>query len=85
MTSAVSINRQWVIVLNNGDVVIDWGDGVFQDVMNGAFLPEVDQTGSHPVQDNECAWLEKAGAIQGFDKTQVYVYDLPARSKKSLE
>ncbi len=85
MTSAVSINRQWVIVLCNGDIVVDWGDGVFQDVMSGSFLPVVDQTGSHPVQDNECSWLEKAGAIQGFDKFQVYVYDLPARLKKSLE
>jgi hypothetical protein len=85
MPSALPINRQWVIVLNNGDVIIDWGDGVFQDVMSGTFLTAVDQTGSHPVQDDECSWLEKAGAIQGFDKFQVYVFDLPIRSKKSIE
>lgn len=84
MPAAVPISRQWVVVLKNGDVVVDWGD-IFQDIISGKFLTVVDQTGSHPIQDDECTWLEKTGRIQGFDRTQVYVFGLPERSKKSME
>ena len=85
MTAAVPINRHWVIVLHNGDVIIDWGDGVFQDIISGAFVPAVEQAGSHAIQNDECAWLESSGVIQGFDATQVYVTQLPLRHREPLE
>jgi len=85
MTAAVPISRHWVIVLHNGDIVIDWGEGVFQDVISGAFLPTVDQAGSHAIQNDECAWLESSGVIQGYDAAQVYVTHLPMRQRESLE
>ena len=85
MTAAVPINRHWVIVLNNGDVVIDWGDGVFQDVISGEFLTTVNQTGSHAIQNDECVWLESSGVIQGYDTAEVYVTHLPLRHQQSLE
>lgn len=84
MPTAVPINRQWVIVLKNGNIIIDWGDNVFQDIISGEILTTVDQTGSHPIQDDECSWLERTGCIQGFDRVQVYVYDLPEIPKKSM-
>lgn len=85
MHAAVPINRQWVIVLKNGDVIVDWGGDIYQDVVSGEFLSAVDQTGSHPIQDDECTWLETTGRIQDFDKGYVYVYGLPERPKKSME
>lgn len=85
MIAAVPISRQWVIVLHNGDIVIDWGDGVFQDVISGMILFKVDQSGSHTIQNDECAWLESRGVIQGFDAAQVYVTHLPLRHQESLE
>lgn len=85
MTAAIPIHRQWVIVLKNGDVIVDWGNGVFQDIISGEFLIKVDQTASHPIQDDEASWLEKNGSIQGFDRAQVYVFSLPELPKKSME
>ncbi len=85
MSAAVPISRHWVIVLKDGDIVIDWGDHVFQDIVSGKFITDVDLSGSHPIQDDECSWLEKTGCIQGYDRVQVYVYGLPERPKKSME
>lgn len=85
MTAAVPINRHWVIVLNNGDIVIDWGAGIFQDILSGKFLSAIDQTASHAIQDDECSWLQQGGYIQGFDSAQVYVSDLPQQQKPPIE
>lgn len=85
MPSAVPINRQWVLVLKNGNIIIDWGGNNFQDIISGEFLTGVDQAGSHPIQDSECSWLEKVGNIEGFDRAWVYVPRLPEIHKKSME
>lgn len=85
MPAAVPISRQWVMVLKNGDVIIDWGGNTFQDIISGEFLTHLDQTGSHPIQEDECSWLEKTGCIQGFDREQVYVTNLPELPKKSMD
>ena len=38
MSTGTPINRQWVIVLKDGNIVIDWGDGLYQDVRSGDFV-----------------------------------------------
>jgi len=85
MTAAVSINRHWVIVLNDGMVVIDWGNGTFQDILTGEFFTEIDQNASNAIHDGECAWLLNNGTIQGYDNEQVYVVNLPQRQKSAIE
>lgn len=85
MPAAVPISRQWVIVLNNGNIIVDWGNNVFQDLVSGEFLTAVDQTGSRAVQDDDCSWLERSGYIQSFDSTQIYVYGLPERKKPFID
>jgi len=85
MPSAVPVSRQWVIVLNNGNVVIDWGDSVFQDLISGEFLTAVDQTGCHSILDEECDWLEKSSCIQKYDGAQIYVYGLPEQHKSFID
>lgn len=85
MSSAVPVSRQWVIVLNNGNVVIDWGDSVFQDLISGEFLTAVDQSGCHPILDAECDSLQKSSVIQGFDSAQIYVYGLPEQHKPFMD
>jgi hypothetical protein len=85
MKAAVPINRRWVIILNNGSVVVDWGDDVFQDIVSGEFLSSVDQSRSHALLDDECAWLLSIGCIQDYDNNQIYVAHLPERRKSSVD
>lgn len=85
MSSAVPVSRQWVIVLNNGNVVIDWGDSVFQDLISGNILTAVEQSGCHSILDEECDWLVKSGCIQKYDSTQIYVFGLPEQHKPFID
>lgn len=84
MPVALPISRQWVTVLNNGTIVIDWGNNQFQDLVTGEFLTAVDLSGSHAIQDDVCTWLEKTGCIQGFDRDQLYISNLPQRPTDPL-
>lgn len=85
MSKGLAISRHWVLILNNGLVVIDWGDGVFQDLMTGDFLQDVTLIGSHRIQDSELDWLKRSANIAGFDEQSVYVQGLPENPKKTLE
>ncbi len=85
MPGGVAINRVWMLVLHNGCVIIDWGDGVFQDLLSGAFIESIDLCGSHPVSDNELAWLKRSSQIEDYDDQQVYLNALPERRRKTIE
>jgi hypothetical protein len=85
MSAGLAINRHWVIVLNNGLVVVDWGEGVFQDILSGDFIHEVSLNGSHTILDQELEWLKRTANIAGFDEHNVYVQGLPENPKKTLE
>lgn len=85
MPGGVAINRVWMRVLHNGCVVIDWGDGVFQDLHSGAFTDSIDVRGSHALSDDELAWLKRTSQIEGYDEWQVYLNALPERPRKTIE
>ena len=38
MTSGTPVNRDWVYVLQDGTIVIEWEEGNLQDVQTGDFL-----------------------------------------------
>ncbi len=85
MPEGLAINRRWVLVLNNGAIVIDWGDGVYQDFYSGEFLGSVSLIGSHVILDEQLDWLRRTGDIVGFDEANIYVNSLPEYPKKTLE
>lgn len=85
MPEGLAINRRWVLVLNNGAIVIDWGDGVFQDLLSGEFLPEVSLIGSLVIQDEQLEWLKRTANIAGFDENCVYIKNLPEYPKKTID
>jgi hypothetical protein len=74
-----------VVVLRNGCVMIDWGDGIFQDLHSGAFNQNIDLRGSRAISDDELAWLKRASQIEGYDERQVYLATLPERKRKTIE
>jgi hypothetical protein len=85
MPEGLAIFRRWVLVLNNGTVIIEWGDGIFQDVHTDEFLENISLIGSHAILDEELEWLKRMGNIAGFDDTNVYVNNLPEFPKKTID
>jgi hypothetical protein len=85
MPAGVPIDRQWIYVLKDGRTVLDWGDDLVQDLLNGDFVSFTKEAFSHPIQDVDLEMLKRAGRIERFDDRQVYVYSLPERPQPTLE
>lgn len=79
------LNRQWIIVLNDGMVVIDWGDGVYQDIVSGDFLPIREEDVSHHIINQELDWLTKIGCVASYDNLFVHVHSLPERPQRTID
>jgi hypothetical protein len=85
MPPGSAVNRQWVIVLKDGSIVIDWGDEWYQDLISGEFHRSVDQAGSHTILDDELVWLKRSRNIFDFDSQCIYVGSLPERPQEPLD
>lgn len=85
MPSGTPVNRHWVIVLKDGAVAIDWGDGIFQDVRSGEFLQCSERDVSHHIMDKELDWLKHIGRVDCYDSKEVYFYSLPERPQSTLD
>ena len=85
MDKGTPVNRQLVIVLKNGSLVIDWGEGVCQDVYNGSFLDIEEKMVSHHVLDQELDWLIKVGQVASYDANTVKFINLPVRPQPTID
>ncbi len=85
MHKGTPIDRQWVFVLKDGRVAIDWGNGLAQDLATGEFFHFEEGQFSHVAYDRELALLLRQGRILGYDKRQVYVSNLPEPPRRTLE
>jgi hypothetical protein len=82
MAMGMPVGRQWVFILNNGDVVIDWGDNTFQDVYTGEFYTSKEKEFSrHLIQDSQLDHLKRIGIVVGYDNDTVYFSSLPELPK----
>jgi hypothetical protein len=73
------VQRQWILILRNGVVVVDWGDGLFQDVDSGDFV-QVERTEiSHSAQNAELELMKRSGLVHGYDANQAWFINLPER------
>ncbi len=85
MLCGTPINRQWIIVLKDGSIVIDWGDGLFQDIRSGEFLDVNEEDISHHVINQELDWLIKIGRVAAYDSITVQCHSLPERPQSTLD
>ncbi|MEE9188536.1 MAG: hypothetical protein V3U36_04135 [Anaerolineales bacterium] len=85
MPSGVPIDRQWVYVLEDGKLIIDWGVEQFQDMLNGDFFTSERSAGSHPVRDDELDMLLRAGLVERLNARHVYICSSPERPGATLE
>ena len=85
MPDGTAIARPWVVVMRDGTVAIDWGDGLFQEAISGSFFKGSESQVSHNAQDSDLDWLIRVGRVADFDSKNVYFVSLPDRVSKSLE
>ena len=81
----VPVNRQWVLVTHSGVVVIDWGDGKFQDVHTGDFIKVTEAEISHHIQVDELEILKRAGRVAEYDANVISFNNLPERRQKTID
>lgn len=85
MPKGVPINRQCVYTLKDGTPILDWDNGLVQDLISGDFRHDKPTDVSHAIQDNELDTLIRFGRVDSYDKHWVYVLSLPERSLHTLE
>jgi hypothetical protein len=79
MRAGTPIHRHWVLVLRDGLIVVDWGDGLFQDIYSGQFLRNIEGLICHTAQNDELEILRRSGQVDHFDTQRVWLINLPER------
>jgi hypothetical protein len=85
MTVGTPIDRTWVVVMRDGTIVVDWGEGVYQDVHTGEFYKSTDAEVSHRVTNDELEWLKHIDRVSQYDSRTVHFYNLPERPQSTIE
>jgi hypothetical protein len=83
MINGTPINRDWVYVLENGNIVVEWEAGSLQDIQTGDFYK--DGSFGHPVQDIELERLKLLGRVDKYDARTVYLRALPEFKRRTLD
>lgn len=85
MPTGTAVNRQWIVISRDGTFVIDWGDGLFQDLIGGDFIKVSEADISHHPSESELAWLMHIDRVSYYDSKMVYIHNLPERPQKTIE
>jgi hypothetical protein len=85
MPAGTPVFRQWVLVLHTGVIVIDWGDGNFQEVDSGEFLKIAENAVSYTAQDVDLEKLKRSGRVDAYDAARAWFIGLPERPIQLLD
>ncbi len=85
MPAGTPFPRQFVLMLEDGRVVLDWGSDLYQDAYSGEFTEDLHCQISHTIQDDELEILKRAGRVEQFNRTQVFFLGLRERPFKPLD
>ena len=85
MTGGIPVDRHWVLVLDNGTVLIDWGNHLFQDVDTGEFLELAEEPNAQSAQEEILTVLKQHSIINHWDDRCVYFNYLPERPSRTVE
>ncbi|GAP07434.1 MAG TPA: hypothetical protein DEQ80_00155 [Anaerolinea thermolimosa] len=71
------VARSWVVWMRNGVIAVDWGDGVFVDILSNQFFEASQAEVSHRAPDADLDWLRSIGRVEDYDVNNVYFIQLP--------
>ena len=76
MPDGVPVSRQFILVTQRGNCVIDWGNNIYQDIYTGERIKLGEKEFTYMVKDSELMMLKQYGIINDFDHLTVYVYPM---------
>ncbi len=76
MPDGVPISRQFVLITQKGNCVVDWGNNVYQDIYTGEKIILAENEFTYSVKEIELMMLKQYGIINDFDQHTVYVYPM---------
>lgn len=85
MPNGTPISRHCVVVLNDGRVVVDWENSLFQDVVTGEFFHVSEQEICFTAREEDLDTLRLSGCVECFDPFQVYFLGLPEQPHRTLD
>jgi hypothetical protein len=85
MIGGTIVDRQWVVILSTGEVVIDWGDGLYQNIDDGSFHHYDESLISRPAPDDVLTRLKLNGKVGDYNSHLVSILGVPPRNQKSLD
>lgn len=85
MITGTPVLREFVFVMDHGQCVVDWGEGLVQDLLSGDFISDPDTRYCRPLGDVELDQLVKAGRVSRYDSRMVYLTALPESKKRTLD
>ena len=85
MAGGTPFAREFVLVLEDGRIVLDWGDGLYQDVRTGEFFHNPEGLVSRKIENAELELLKRAGQVQRFDRQDVFFINLAERPSKTID
>jgi hypothetical protein len=77
MPQGMAVSRSLVFVLQDGSILLDWGNNRAVDLSRGEFITYQESDYSHPIQDDELEILRRMGRISSYDSRLVYVTSVP--------
>ncbi len=85
MPTGIPFNRQYVLVFEDGRVVLDWGEGLLQELETGNFFSSTENQISRSIMDEELEWLKRVGRVEAYNRLQVFFLNLPERPVKTID
>lgn len=77
--------KEFMYILKDGAMVVDWGEGQVQDMMTGDFMPLRESDIGHKMTDRDLDLLKKRGRVSSYDLRTVYLMPLPEGNRKTLD
>ncbi len=85
MPDGTPVNRNFVVILKDGTPVIDWGEGLFQDIWSGDFLHCRETDIDHTIQDPELDQLVLTNRAYSYNSSTVLLYTLPEPTRRTMD
>jgi hypothetical protein len=85
MPDGTPFGRDFVLVFEDGRIVLDWGDGLLQDLETGDFFHGEEKYSSRKIENAELELLKRAGRVKYFNKREVFFLNLPERPAETID
>lgn len=85
MPEGVPVSRQFFLVTQKGNFVVDWGNNNYQDVYSGAKVELEENDFTYIVKDDELMMLKQNKVICDFDQYTVFIYPMKDIPDSSFE